>query len=436
MKYLNPIISDRELLNKKRQRKSVLDLNYKEILEYSKIEDEFSGGSLEFDIENNNENEKEKDHKNGNGNLINFDTNKEKFSEKTNLFQKRSTKDSDEEVEFHKGRIIDNRKKLKLKLKLKSKNKINKLKLSKKDIKKVKFIENINIKINENLNDNDIHNSNSKKERKISYNSNDSQIYSSISKLNSDDNILEFKENINLVKIKEETKIVINESLNEIEKLKKLFFENEEKIGNEISAYDDNCIPINTDIRNFNFDFFIKKQKEFSDDNKLFDVILMDPPWQLSSSQPNRGVAISYKTLNDNIIFDIPVHKLQTDGFIFIWVINAKFKIALDLMKKWEYKYCDEIIWVKQTVNGKIAKGHGYYLQHTKETCLVGIKGNPEYTGGIMSDVIFSKRRGQSQKPEEIYNIIETLIPKGNYLELFGRRNNLRRNWVTIGDEL
>ncbi len=38
----------------------------------------------------------------------------------------------------------------------------------------------------------------------------------------------------------------------------------------------------------------------------------------------------------------------------------------------------DQIDWVKQTVNGKIAKGHGYYLQHAKELCLVGFKGDPE----------------------------------------------------------
>ena len=50
----------------------------------------------------------------------------------------------------------------------------------------------------------------------------------------------------------------------------------------------------------------------------------------------------------------------------------------------------------KQTVNGKIAKGHGYYLQHTKETCLIGIKGNPNYNKGVFTDVIFSRRRGQS----------------------------------------
>jgi len=26
------------------------------------------------------------------------------------------------------------------------------------------------------------------------------------------------------------------------------------------------------------------------------------------------------------------------------------------------YRLVDEIVWVKQTINGKINKGHGYYL--------------------------------------------------------------------------
>ena len=44
--------------------------------------------------------------------------------------------------------------------------------------------------------------------------------------------------------------------------------------------------------------------------------------------------------------------------------------------KKWGYKVIDSINWVKKTVNGRIAKGHGFYLQHAKETCLVGYKGD------------------------------------------------------------
>jgi len=32
---------------------------------------------------------------------------------------------------------------------------------------------------------------------------------------------------------------------------------------------------------------------------------------------------------------------------------------------------------------------------------------------GIGADVIYSERRGQSQKPEEIYDLIEKLVPGG-----------------------
>lgn len=99
----------------------------------------------------------------------------------------------------------------------------------------------------------------------------------------------------------------------------------------------------------------------------------------------------------------------------------------------------DEITWIKKTVNGKIAKGHGFYLQHAKESCLIGVKGdikNPRFNFNRSSDVIFSERRGQSQKPTETYEMLERLVPNGFYLEIFGRRNNLRDRWVTIGNEL
>lgn len=75
----------------------------------------------------------------------------------------------------------------------------------------------------------------------------------------------------------------------------------------------------------------------------------------------------------------------------------------------------DEIVWVKSTVNRKLAKSHGYYLQHAKEVCLVGLRGDaPEgWQGSIMSDVIFAERRGQSQKPEQVYELIEEMVPHG-----------------------
>ena len=52
------------------------------------------------------------------------------------------------------------------------------------------------------------------------------------------------------------------------------------------------------------------------------------------------------------------------------------------------------------------------------------------------SDIILSQRRGQSQKPVEIYELVEALVPGGTYLEIFARKNNLRDYWVSVGNEL
>ncbi|CAO3653180.1 unnamed protein product [Cunninghamella blakesleeana] len=190
------------------------------------------------------------------------------------------------------------------------------------------------------------------------------------------------------------------------------------------------CIPIKANVLTFDWDELANECQ--------FDVIVADPPWQLATSAPTRGVAISYQQLPDVCIESVPIEKLQTNGFIFLWVINNKYAKAFELLERWGYTYVDDITWVKRTVNRRMAKGHGYYLQHAKESCLVGKKGDdpPGTRRSIASDVIYSERRGQSQKPEELYELIEELVPDGKYIEIFGRKNNLRDYWVTIGNEL
>eukprot|EP00210_Caulerpa_lentillifera_P002635 g2517.t1 len=169
-----------------------------------------------------------------------------------------------------------------------------------------------------------------------------------------------------------------------------------------------------------------------------FDVIMMDPPWQLATSNPTRGVALGYGQLSEKDILSLPIPSLQAEGLLFIWVINSSFDFAVNLFSTWGYIIIDEIVWAKLTVNRRLAKSHGYYLQHAKETCLVGIKGRSKQmlVNENLSDVLLSQRRGQSQKPNEIYDLIEGLVPQGRYLEIFARKNNLRDFWVSIGDEV
>lgn len=269
-----------------------------------------------------------------------------------------------------------------------------------------------------------------------------------------------------LPKLKKDLVSLKRNIVSKIESHKKFFFyEQQVKLKRIKSEVPENSVPICADVTSYQFKKVREAQKRLG--GRQFDIIMMDPPWQLSTSQPSRGVAIAYSSLSDDLIGRLPVPDLQDSGFLLIWVINAKYSLACKMFQRWNYQLVDEIVWVKKTVTGKIAKGHGFYLQHAKETCLVGFKGDYfeflakryclsqnislEHLERIKSekreqilkeglnvakDVIFSQRRGQSQKPNEIYDMVETLVPNGFYLEIFGRRNNLHPNWVTIGNEL
>ena len=46
-------------------------------------------------------------------------------------------------------------------------------------------------------------------------------------------------------------------------------------------------------------------------------------------------------------------------------------------------------------------------LNHSKEHCLIGIKGNPKNNRNVDCDVLVSEVRETSRKPNEIYELIE-----------------------------
>ena len=83
---------------------------------------------------------------------------------------------------------------------------------------------------------------------------------------------------------------------------------------------------------------------------------------------------------------------------------------------------------------------HGYYFMHSFEMCLVGYKcpagEHVEYVSKVSNNLIFSEVRKKSQKPEELYEIIELLMPGAKKIELFARNNNLRPGWLSLGNQL
>ena len=52
-----------------------------------------------------------------------------------------------------------------------------------------------------------------------------------------------------------------------------------------------------------------------------------------------KQVAIAYEQLGDHLIQDIPLESIQQDGYLFLWVINAKYRVALEMLQNWGYEY-------------------------------------------------------------------------------------------------
>lgn len=95
---------------------------------------------------------------------------------------------------------------------------------------------------------------------------------------------------------------------------------------------------------------------------------MVDPPWRC-------GYDPRYPTLADRWIEKLPVGALQTDGYILMWVVNAKENKGREMIESWGYTYKDKFTWGKLTNNNKPVNGSGFYLRHSTETCIVGKKG-------------------------------------------------------------
>lgn len=163
-----------------------------------------------------------------------------------------------------------------------------------------------------------------------------------------------------------------------------------------------------------------------------FSVVMADPPWDIHMELP-------YGTMSDDEMRKLNVPALQDDGVIFLWVTGRAMELGRECLALWGYERCDEIIWVKTNQLQRIIRTGrtGHWLNHGKEHCLVGIKGNPtEMNRGLDCDIIVAEVRATSHKPDEIYGIIERLSPGTRKIELFGRAHNVQPNWITLGNQL
>lgn len=157
-------------------------------------------------------------------------------------------------------------------------------------------------------------------------------------------------------------------------------------------------------------------------------TVLADPPWQFSNRTgkmaPEHKRLNRYSTLTLLEIQAIPVSLACAENcHLYLWVPNALLREGLDVMSAWGFHYKTNFVWHKvRKDGGPDGRGVGFYFRNTTELILFGTRGKMRTNdaGRRQVNILKTRKREHSRKPDEMYAIIEACSP-GPYLELFAR---------------
>lgn len=176
-------------------------------------------------------------------------------------------------------------------------------------------------------------------------------------------------------------------------------------------------------------------------EGKTFGTILVDPPWQFNNRtgkvSPEHKRLNRYDTMSNEEIMALPLCDLAAEpSHLYLWVPNALLQVGLQVMETWGFRYKTNIVWQKIRKDGEPdGRGVGFYFRNTTELLLFGVRGKNARTlpaGRSQVNLIKSRKREHSRKPDEQYEIIEA-CSWGPYLELFAR--GPRRSWTVWGHQ-
>ncbi|MCM3897085.1 MT-A70 family methyltransferase [Gordonia sputi] len=171
-----------------------------------------------------------------------------------------------------------------------------------------------------------------------------------------------------------------------------------------------------------------------------FQTVLADPPWRFANRTgkvaPEHRRLDRYGTMDLEEIKALPVDSVTADNaHLYLWVPNALLLEGIEVLQAWGFRYVSNVIWAKRRKDGgPDGRGVGFYFRNVTEPILFGVKGSMRTLAPARSTVnmIETRKREHSRKPDEQYDLIESCSP-GPYLEMFARY--ARPGWSAWGNE-
>jgi N6-adenosine-specific RNA methylase IME4 len=174
---------------------------------------------------------------------------------------------------------------------------------------------------------------------------------------------------------------------------------------------------------------------------RRFRTLLADPPWQFANRTgkiaPEHRRLARYATMSVDEIAHLSIDQIVTPtAHLYLWCPNALLPEGVAVMKAWGFNYKSNLVWHKiRKDGGSDGRGVGFYFRNVTELLLFGVKGKKARTlapGRRQVNLVATRKREHSRKPDELYGIIEACSP-GPYLELFAR--GARPNWEIWGNQ-
>jgi N6-adenosine-specific RNA methylase IME4 len=160
-----------------------------------------------------------------------------------------------------------------------------------------------------------------------------------------------------------------------------------------------------------------------------YGVVLADPPWKPDDGllDPTRRIENQYPTATLAELAAMRPHVdaiALDDCVLLLWTTTQKLAEAVSLIDAWGFVVKSGAVWIKPRV------GMGYWFRGRHELLVLATRGNPmtPLEADRPDSVISAPRRAHSQKPDELYAIVERMFPNVPKAELFARAT--RQGWA------
>ena len=193
-----------------------------------------------------------------------------------------------------------------------------------------------------------------------------------------------------------------------------------------------------------------------------FATVIADPPWDYStklsgggttgyspvhhSRGGTRGAPNHYNTLSLDDLRELPVCDIVAEqAHLYLWTTGAFMVEAHEVAEAWGFSPKGVIPWIKLSrewlarvttearISAGVRMGMGRYVRWCSEFVLFGVRGKLPAMRNDVLGVIHAVQRGHSEKPAELYELVERVSPPPR-IELFAR--SCRPGYIAWGDQV